>query len=219
MPRIIFITGTDTGVGKTVVTALLAHCARLAGREVAALKPFSTGDRSDAEILGAVCGLSPDAINPWHFPDPLSPWTAARQHGVRVSLEQALQFIRGHSRDLVLVEGAGGVLSPLGEGFNSADLIRELGCQAVLVAANKLGVLNHALLSLRALPPGLVKIALVAPAAGADPSSAFNLSDLQELAAPVSVIPFPRLAGLSPDGDSIARNSSLAAQAVRALLE
>lgn len=221
MPRIIFITGTDTGVGKTVVTALLVHCARVSGIDAVGLKPFSTGDRSDAKILAAVSGVPLDAINPWHFPSPVSPWTAARKKGVRVKKQEVLKFVRQQRHELVLVEGAGGVLSPLGEGFNSLDLIRQLDCEVILVAANRLGVLSHALLSLQALQPASVKVAFIeAPAAAfkKDPSIKTNLDDLRELAGPVQIVSVPWLSGLSTSGASVKRNAKASADAVGALL-
>lgn len=220
MSRIIFITGTDTGVGKTVVASMLAHFARTAGVDTIALKPLCSGTRTDAEVLSAVCGTTPEAINPWHFPEPVSPWTAARKQNRRVTKDEVVGFIRQQSKALVIVEGAGGVMAPLGERFDSADLIRELGAEVILVAQNRLGVMNHALLSAAAVKPAPTRIALVDGADDQDDASASsNLEDLRELAAPIEVIPFPRLAGFRRSKDSIEKHASRVTEAVRALLQ
>jgi dethiobiotin synthetase len=174
MQRILFVTGTDTGVGKTVVTALLA--AHLRG--ASALKPFCSGERSDAEVLAALCGRTAEEINPWFFEEPVSPWTAARRKGVRIGLEETLAFVRGQPTRMVLVEGAGGLLSPLGERFTAADLIRELGCEVVLAAANRLGVINQVSLCVRVLG-GAPRVVLMDQEA-ADSSAETNLEDLRE---------------------------------------
>jgi dethiobiotin synthetase len=160
-----FITGTDTGVGKTVLTALLAAFFRHRGLRVAALKPVCSGGRDDARMLQtALAGtLTLDDINPWYFRSSLAPLLAARQEKKRVTLAAVL----AHSRDIrkrfdvVLTEGAGGLLSPLGVGFNSRDVIAATGATPVIVAPNKLGVINHLLLTLEALPPNLRPAAIL----------------------------------------------------------
>ena len=156
MKRIIFITGTDTGVGKTVLTALLAQFLRERGENVAALKPICSGGRADARALRAATdgSLALDEINPWHFRAPVAPLLAARREQKRVHFAEAVAHIRGIQKrfDLLLVEGAGGLLSPLGESFNSRDLIAALGALPLVVAPNRLGAVNHILLTLAALP-------------------------------------------------------------------
>jgi dethiobiotin synthetase len=154
--RTIFITGTDTGVGKTVLTALLAEHFRAQGVSVAALKPVCSGGRGDARILHAALDgtLTLDAINPWHFRAPIAPILAARREKRVLRLAPVLAHIRSVQKRfaVTLVEGAGGVLSPLGEDFNSRDLIRALGAVPVIVAPNRLGVVNHVLMTIEALP-------------------------------------------------------------------
>jgi dethiobiotin synthetase len=193
--RVLFVTGTDTGVGKTVVTALLAAQVR----EAVALKPFCSGERSDAEVLAQLCGRTAEEINPWFFEEPVSPWTAARRKGLRIGLEETLAFVRGHSARMVLVEGAGGVLSPLGERFTAADLIRELGCEVVLVAANRLGVINQVSLCVRVLG-GAPRVVLMDQEA-ADSSTETNLEDLREWLPGCGFVrlPFLRDFGKEPD--------------------
>jgi dethiobiotin synthetase len=156
MKRTIFITGTDTGAGKTVLTTLLAGFLRERGIRVAALKPVCSGGRGDARLLHAALGgaLALDAINPWHFRAPVSPLLAAQREKKTVRLAPVLAHIRAVRKnfDVVLVEGAGGLLSPLGEDFDSRDLISALRATPVIIAPNQLGVVNHILLTLEALP-------------------------------------------------------------------
>jgi dethiobiotin synthetase len=154
--RTIFITGTDTGVGKTVLTAWLARrlCSR--GISVAALKPICSGGRADARELCLALGgaLALDEVNPWHFGAALAPLTAARRERKRVNLRNVLAHVRKIRRrcDVLLVEGAGGLLSPLGEGFNARDLIAALRALPVVVCPNRLGAVNQCLLVVSALP-------------------------------------------------------------------
>ena len=165
MNRTFFITGTDTGVGKTVLTALLARRLCQGGASVAALKPICSGGRDDGRVLcAAMAGaLSLDKINPWHFRAPIAPLLAARREHKRVVLADVLAHVRRMQRrfDLVLVEGAGGLLSPLGENFNSRDLIARLHATSVVVCPNRIGVVNAVLLTLEALPKDLQEDAWV----------------------------------------------------------
>jgi dethiobiotin synthetase len=159
MKQTFFITGTDTGVGKTVLTALLVKFLRERGVHAAALKPICSGNRDDAlKLFAAMNGaLALDEINPWHFRAPIAPLLAARKENQRVKLSQVLTHSRAMQKhfDVLLVEGAGGLLSPLGEDFNSRDLILALRAIPIIVAPNKLGVVNHILITLEALPENL----------------------------------------------------------------
>jgi dethiobiotin synthetase len=154
-----FITGTDTGVGKTVFTVLLLKFLRQEGVNAAALKPICSGGRDDArKILAVMRGtLSLDEINPWHFRAAIAPSLAARQEKKAVNLALVAAHIRAMQKgfDILLVEGAGGLLSPLGENFNSRDLITALDAMPFIVAPNRLGVVNSVLLTLEALPKKL----------------------------------------------------------------
>lgn len=170
MKQTLFITGTDTGVGKTVLTVLLVKFLREAGVNAAALKPVCSGGRGDArKIFAAMNGaLSLDEINPWHFRAPIAPLLAARRESKKVRLRQILAHVRAMQRrfDVLLVEGAGGLLSPLGEGFDSRDLIVALRAMPIIVAQNKLGAVNQVLLTLEALPKNLrtkSRVVLVSP--------------------------------------------------------
>jgi len=154
-PTTFFITGTDTGVGKTVLTALLARYLRERGVNAVALKPICSGGRDDVRVLHAATGgiLSVDEINPWHFRAPVAPLLAACKERRRINLAEVLAHIRGIQKrfDILMIEGAGGLLSPLGEGFNSRDLIEALRADPLVVCTNRLGVINQVLLTVEAL--------------------------------------------------------------------
>ena len=156
MAKTFFITGTDTGAGKTVLTALLARFLRECGVNAVALKPVCSGGRNDVRVLRAAAShaLSLDEINPWHFRAPVAPRLAARHERKPVRLAKVLAHIRALQKrfDVLLVEGAGGLLSPLGEYFDSRELIAALGASPMVVAPNRLGAVNHILLTLEALP-------------------------------------------------------------------
>jgi len=157
--RILFITGTDTGVGKTIFAALATLLLTQSGRQVVALKPVCSGGRGDARLLRAAAGkvLSLDDVNPWHYRAALAPVLAARQERERVRLREVAAQIRRVAKrfPLVIVEGAGGLLSPLGEGFDSRDLILALNATPIIICPNKLGAVNQVRLVLAALPPAI----------------------------------------------------------------
>jgi dethiobiotin synthetase len=156
MKQTLLITGTDTGVGKTVLTALLTRYLRAGGSNAVALKPVCSGGRGDARVLHTVPDgiLTLDEINPWHFRAPIAPLLAARREHKRVRLADVLAHVRAMQKrfEVVLVEGAGGLLSPLGMNFDSRDLIAALQATPVIVCPNRLGAVNQVLLTLAALP-------------------------------------------------------------------
>ncbi len=186
MQKVIFITGTDTGVGKTVLTALLLSHLRQTGCCALAVKPFCSGGRADAELLHSLQegDLTLDEINPYHFSEPLAPLVAARLHDHKITLRQSLlhiQKIGAHLKNpsihlfsnpliqratppphhsitpVLLIEGAGGLLSPLGNRFNLLDLMVSSiqhpasSIHTIVVAPNRLGALNQTLLTIQAL--------------------------------------------------------------------
>jgi dethiobiotin synthetase len=157
----LFITGTGTGVGKTIVTAAIAALARAAGRRVAVVKLAQTGvhngpgsDQPDLETVTRLSGVT-DTHELARFPDPLSPEAAARVSGLPpVDLDAAAEYIAklADSGDLVLVEGAGGLLVRYDRaGATIADLIAGLRAPALVVTTPGLGTLNHTALTLEAL--------------------------------------------------------------------
>lgn len=156
-----FITGTDTGVGKTAVTAALALCLKERGVRVAVMKPIETGCanekpfESDAERLGTVIEtkIGLDHISPYRFSMPLAPLAAARAAGVTIEIDHiaAIFHTLADGQDFVLVEGVGGLMVPLSEKTDIRDLIAALGLPVVIVGRAALGGVNHALLTIEAL--------------------------------------------------------------------
>lgn len=165
MASIYFITGTDTGVGKTVLTALLTRYLRAQGVDVLAVKPFCSGGRDDARALRRAQDneVTLDEINPWHFRAPLAPLLAARRERRRVAKSEVSRYLRACADrcDLLLIEGAGGLLSPLGEGYDARELMLELKATPIVVCPNRLGAVNQVRLVLSALPPALARQARV----------------------------------------------------------
>ncbi len=153
--KIIFVTGTDTGVGKTLLASLLLHHLREQGCHALGMKPFCCGSLDDAKLLRAAQSneLTLEEINPFYFPKPVAPLAAARDRRRRVRMSDALEKIRRLKKkcECLVVEGCGGLFVPLGTNYTVADLIRELDCRVVVVARNRLGTINHTLLTARAL--------------------------------------------------------------------
>ena len=151
----LFITGTDTNAGKTFVTALLTRALRARGFETIALKPLCSGERSDVEILQAASDrcLTLDEINPVWLRQPAAPLVAARLENRSISLEALGDWFRTLSQKhpSLLVEGAGGWLVPITPQETIADLAARLALPVVLVVANRLGCINHALLTLESI--------------------------------------------------------------------
>jgi len=201
MKPLFFITGTDTGVGKTVLTALLARHWRERGVNAAALKPVCSGGRGDVRVLSAALGraLAPDEINPWHFRAPLAPLLAARRERRRVRLTDVLAHVRAIQKrfDVVLIEGAGGLLSPLGEDFNSRDLLAALRATPLVVGPDRLGVVNQVLLTRAALPrrqAAAARVILMSPAKP-DAATGTNAGLLAEFFGAQRIFELPWLGG------------------------
>ena len=222
MQRVIVITGTDTGAGKTTLTALLATHLRMSGASVAALKPVCSGGRDDARLLHRVTrgALRLNEINPWHFRAPLAPLLAARKERRRVGLREVVAHIHAVSQRfaVVLVEGAGGLLSPLGEHFSTRELIGALGADVLIVARNQLGAVNHVRLTLEALPPivaARARVALMSPKID-DAASRTNRALLAEFIGEPHVVAVPWFRGRDFDKAAMRPN---ARHALAALLE
>jgi len=149
-----FVTGTDTGVGKTHITSLLLAALRHANIDAVGYKPIACGDRDDARILAAASGGLPvDAVNPVHFQTPVAPHVAGLLENRRLDPADLLagyqRLAAAHS--MVLVEGVGGWEVPLAANYRVADLATALALPVILVAANRLGALNHILLTIGAI--------------------------------------------------------------------
>jgi dethiobiotin synthetase len=153
----IFVTGTDTGVGKTLVASALARFLAERGKKVGVMKPVETGvaDSSttgaDAELLmwASDSREEIERISPYRLARPLAPSLAAEQEGIRIDLDVLTGAARrlGESHDFLLIEGAGGLMVPLSGGLLMADLIRRLGLPLLVVCRPGLGTINHTLLT------------------------------------------------------------------------
>ncbi|HEX6634080.1 MAG TPA: dethiobiotin synthase [Usitatibacter sp.] len=163
MRRGIFVTGTDTGVGKTVASSALVHALGTAGEKATPMKPIAAGaegregrpvnEDSLALLEAAGLGLEAlDRVTPILLRDPMSPHIAAAREGRRISLEPVVRALEGvPAEDFLVVEGVGGFMVPLGDDLDTVDLARAVGLPAVLVVGLRLGCLNHALLTARAI--------------------------------------------------------------------
>ncbi|MBI2400897.1 MAG: dethiobiotin synthase [Deltaproteobacteria bacterium] len=192
-----FITGTDTNVGKTEAACMLARSFREAGLKVGVMKPVETGCRllgekmipKDAlrlkEASGTLADL--DLVNPYRFTAPVAPDLAARLFGASIDLERVKDIFIGlqAAHDLMLVEGAGGLLAPAAEGKSMADLALLLGAPLLIVSANRLGTINHTLLTVscaRQMGLAVKGIILNNPVDSSnDLSAEHNRSDIERL--------------------------------------
>ena len=155
--RGLFVTGTDTGVGKTALAASVCAALAARGERVAAFKPVVTGldDESgefghDHELLAvaANAGQAPEDVAPYRFGPPLSPHLAAELAGERIEPAQLLQAARAH--ELLVCEGVGGLLVPITTGYLVRDLAIDLELPVVVAARTGLGTINHTLLTVEA---------------------------------------------------------------------
>ncbi|MXZ48809.1 MAG: dethiobiotin synthase [Candidatus Dadabacteria bacterium] len=213
LPKAVFITGTDTGVGKTAVTAALAALLREKGLVTGVIKPFQTGTDleglSDAEFiyafLGKDCVLS--EVSPCRLKVPLSPYRAASIEGADIPLEDIIEHTRDYisRNDVTLVEGAGGLCVPVTESYMMADLAVDLGAPMVIVVRPGLGTLNHTALSLEyarqrgARVLGVVINGFPEPA---DVASATNPAVLRDVFSVNILGVLPHLPGLDVEGGS-----------------
>jgi dethiobiotin synthetase len=163
MSRGIFVTGTDTGVGKTWVSVGLMAALQRQGLRVLGMKPVAAGceetadglRNEDAQLLQQQGSLPMDyaVINPYAFEPPVAPHLAAAQAGVHIDLERIARYYQtlAGAADAVVVEGAGGWLVPLNERDSMADLATRLDLEVILVVGMRLGCINHALLTAEAI--------------------------------------------------------------------
>lgn len=211
--RGLFVTGTDTGVGKTVVASALIAAMAEAGEPVRAHKPAVTGlDEppgrwpADHELLASVSGLSPEQVAPLRYGPAVSPQLAAELAGEQVEPEALAQAARAAGEQgLVIVEGAGGLLSPLARDYTGCDLAVALGLPVLIAARPGLGTINHSLLTLLAArAAGLEVLAVVLTPWPAEPSDleASNRDAIARMGG-VEVIGLPAIA--DPDPSALAR--------------
>jgi dethiobiotin synthetase len=191
--KMIFVTGTDTGVGKTVFSALLLHHLRVTGIHALAMKPFCSGGRADVRLLRAMQDeeLAEGEINPFYFPEPVAPMVSARQRRRNISLAEVVQKIKkiADRCECLLIEGSGGLLVPLGEKYCVSEVIKRLDCEVIVVSRNRLGTINHTLLTVSALKDlGVNKITIALMETGKkDVSARTNGRILSEMLKPIAV--------------------------------
>jgi dethiobiotin synthetase len=171
MKQGLFITGTDTGVGKTLVAAALASFLKKEGVDVGVMKPVESGCRrqegnlvpQDALFLreAAGCGDDLDLVNPYRLKAPLAPSLAAEREGVEIDLGKLFECFQAikEKHDFILVEGAGGLMVPLREGYLISDLVQLFQLPLLIVAASRLGAINHTLLTVRHAQSLTIKVA------------------------------------------------------------
>ncbi len=202
----VFLTGTDTGVGKTFTAVCLVRLLRGLGLRCVGMKPICCGDRSDAEMLLAASsgGATLDELNPVWLRTPAAPFTAALIEDAPVDSARILAGLADLQKryDFVVVEGVGGWLVPIDRDYFVSDLAVEMGLPVVVVAMNRLGCLNHTMLSVRSVAAhGLAcrGVALNSPAAATDIALETNGNILGQIA------DVPILPGLSAETEELPR--------------
>lgn len=187
----VVVTGTDTGVGKTWVTAALARAATAAGLRVVAIKPIETGcterdvAREDGVLLAAASGQAAPLRALLRFEAPLAPPEAAEREGRSIDYDHLLRQVREHAVgvDRALVEGAGGLLAPLTWQHTALELARDLGARVLVVGADRLGTINHLRLTVDHLTASRVEVlgVVLTPPAQPDTSTGSNAAAITRL--------------------------------------
>ncbi len=208
----LFLTGTDTDVGKTYVATLLVRALRAAGNDCVGLKPICCGGREDAELLHTASGgaIALNEINPVWLRAPAAPYAAAMIENRATDLALIREtFARTRTKhESLIVEGVGGWRVPITRDFFVSDLAAEFGLPVAVVVANRLGAINHALLTVESiLAKGLVCAGLIFNRVSADDdvATATNAGVIEELAG------VPILLEVAYGQDSIAIETACAA--------
>ncbi|MBI5420076.1 MAG: dethiobiotin synthase [Deltaproteobacteria bacterium] len=212
----VLVTGTDTGAGKTYVACLLGRRLAAAGQAVRPLKPVESGcaflmdgslfPADAAALRDAIAPHLPlDAVCPWPLSAPLSPHLAARLEGASIDPGRVRESIHSAAAasDLVLVEGVGGIAVEMREGYSFADLARDLSLPVLVVAENRLGVLNHLRLTVRyVLSDGLELLGVVLNDrhSGGDPARETNEDEVRRIAGDRYLGRVPNGAAVLPEG-------------------
>jgi dethiobiotin synthetase len=217
--RGLFVTGTDTGAGKTIVSAALLAAMARAGERVAAHKPVVTGlDEpgeswpADHELLAAAAGMRPEDVAPLRFGPAVSPHLAARLEGAPIDPAEVLAQARaaGATGATLIVEGVGGLLAPLSDDFTVRDLAVALGFELLVAARPGLGTINHTLLTLQVARAAGLAVRAVVLTPWPEQPSAMERSNRETIArlgqvevAVLGSIPSPALAELAGAGDTL----------------
>ena len=150
----LFVTGTDTNIGKTHVCAGIAHSLKKSGIDVGIMKPFACGTKqkigfssNDLSILSNAANVTDceELVNPFFFPIPVSTYMAAKKLGVKIDIKHVMKCFSELNKvhDMILVEGIGGVMTPILKNYAIIDLIKELDINTVIVTGSKIGTINH----------------------------------------------------------------------------
>jgi len=149
----VFITGTDTGVGKTFVSGEICRTLKNKIKSLGVMKPIACGDRKDALFLKNISGVDDklDDINPIFFKKSLSPYVASKIENKKINFNKIKTAYKKLSKkyNFLIVEGAGGILVPITENFFIADLVKMLNLPLIIVARPGLGTINHTLLTIQ----------------------------------------------------------------------
>ena len=148
--HLLFVTGTDTGVGKTIFVSTLALAVNSTGKKVAIIKPVQTGSSKDTELIKKLTGGKIPVFNTYSFKLPSAPTVAAKHQGKKIKKNKIISDIKALKKrfDFVIVEGIGGIAVPITENYLVADLIKELKSPLITVSSPKLGTINHTVLTL-----------------------------------------------------------------------
>jgi dethiobiotin synthetase len=186
-----FVTGTDTGVGKTALTAAIVASLRARGVAVRVLKPVLTGlDEPaesdwphDHELLARVAGCPPEEVVLSSYGPPVSPHLAAQMSGRRLALSDLVACIRAAigRREVAVIEGVGGLLVPLDHGFNVRDLAGAVGLPLLVAGRPGLGTINHTLLTLEAARTAGLEVAGVVLTPWPDRPQTIERSNLETI--------------------------------------
>jgi len=154
----LFVTATDTDIGKTYVCAGIAHSLKKSGIDVGIMKPFACGVKQktgfsskDLSILSNAANVSDpeEFLNPFFFPIAASPYTAAKNLGVKIDVKHVMKCFRELNKihDIMLVEGIGGIMTPILKDYAIIDLIKDLNTNTVIVTSSKIGTINHTIMT------------------------------------------------------------------------
>lgn len=203
-----FVTGTDTGVGKTTVAVALLGAARRLGFSTAAVKPAESGCEEHTGELVAADAVRLGAVCCYKLRDPVAPNVAAQREGVEIDLAVIDQAVAAQREsDLLLVEGAGGLMVPLTEQLDMAGLASRLGLPLIVVARDALGTINHTVLTVEAARSrnlGIAGIVLSGTVPGTQSEAQRNATEIRRLLGPE-----PRILGRLPHAPG-ADNAALA---------
>jgi dethiobiotin synthetase len=153
-----FITGTDTDVGKTFVTAGLSSSIKKNGHDVGIMKPFAAGEpenngykSKDVQILSEAANVNDEEIlvNPYFFPIPASPYTATKNLGTQVDISKVIDSFKKlkSMHDVLLVEGMGGIMTPILDDYYITNLIKDMNLDSIIVCSSRIGTVNHTLMT------------------------------------------------------------------------